>query len=163
MPLAATVRLDFIDAKGKTSFTKVRIPTGFALADYTQFGFGIAQSIANISDCRITNVSFCLGIDLSGATIKAAASVLSDIAQKAIVGFGTAVSGFRTLMKIPAIVESKIVLGSDTVDQTDADWAAFLTAMEDGIVVTGGTISPCDIRENDVTTTEYAREFFRKK
>lgn len=163
MALAVTIRIDVIDAKAKTSFTKVRVPLGFSLADYTQAAFGIAQSIANIIDTRITGISVCLGIDLSSATIKATPSVLSDIAQKAIVGFGTAVAGFRTKMKIPAIAESKIILGSDSVDQADAAWAAFLTVMEDGLVVTGGTVTPTDQRENDITATEYARELFRKK
>lgn len=163
MVLAVSLRLDFIDGKGKTSFTKVRIPNGFSISDYGEFGVSMGQLIANLSNGRITNVSFSVGIDLSGATIKAVASGLSDIAQKAFYGFSTAVSGFRTKMKIPALSESKVIVGSDALDQSDADIAAFITAMEVGIVVTGGTIQPTDTRANDIVSTDYARETFRKK
>jgi len=163
MVLAVSLRLDFIDNKGKTSFTKVKVPNGFSISDYGEFGVAMGQLLANISTGRISNVSFSVGIDLSGATIKAVASGLSDIAQKAFFGFSTAVAGFRTKMKIPALSEVKVVVGSDTLDQADADVAAFISAMEVGIVVTGGTIQPTDIRENDVISTDYAREIFRKK
>ena len=103
MALAVSVRFDFQDAKGKKSFTKVRVPTGFASTNYAAFAAGMAQFMANISTGQITRVSFCVGIDLSGATIKAVPSGLSDIAQKVIVGFSTAVQGLRTKMKLPAI------------------------------------------------------------
>lgn len=163
MALAVSMRFDFIDAKGKTSFTKVRVPLGFVIADYVEFGQGMAQFLANISTGKITQTSFCVGMDLSGSTIKAVASGLSDIAQKALLGFSTIVAGFRTKLKLPAISEAKVVVGSDTLDLADPDVAAFVSAMEVGIVVTGGTIQPTDIRLNDVSVLDYAREFFRKK
>lgn len=163
MVLAVSMRFDVIDAKGKPSFTKIRIPTGFSVSDYIEFGQGLGQLIANITTIKITRASFCVGVDLSGATIKGVASGLSDIAQKALIGFSTAVAGFRTKLKLPALSETKVVVGSDSIDQADADVAAFLSAMEVGIVVTGGTIQPTDTRGNDVTSTDYAREIFRKK
>lgn len=162
MVLAVAVRFDFIDDKGKSSFTKVRVPTGFSIDQYGEFGVAMAQLIANISNCRITRASFVVGLDLSGATIKAVASGLSDIAQKALMGFSTVVAGLRTKLKLPALSEVKVNVGSDTLDQADPDVAAFITAMENGIAVTGGTVEPTDSRENDVITTDYARELFRK-
>ena len=163
MGLAISVRFDFVDNKGKPSFTKVRVPLGFTISQYIEFGQGMAQLMANISTGQITRASFCAGLDLSGATIKGTPSGLSDIAQKGLFGFSTSVAGFRTKMKIPAISETKVVAGSDTIDQADVDVAAFITAMENGIVVTGGTISPTDQRENDIVSTDYSRELFRKK
>lgn len=161
MPLAVSIRIDIVDAKGKSSFTKVRIPNGFTLAGYSEFAVGIAQLMANISTGRITNVSYCVSLDLSGAVIKSAASGLSDIAQKMLWGFSTAVAGFRTKMKIPAISELKVISGSDAINLADPDVGAFLSAMEIGILVTGGTVQPTDMRQNDITTTDYAREIFR--
>jgi hypothetical protein len=163
MALAVSVRFDFQDQKGKTSFTKVRVPNGFSIAQYTEFAQAMGQLFANLSSARVTGASFCVGLDLSGSTIKAVASGISDIAQKALIGFSTIVAGFRTKLKLPAFSETKVISGSDDIDQSDVDVAAFLTAMENGIVVTGGTVSPTDIRENDVVSTDYSREYFRKK
>lgn len=163
MPLAVSMRFDFTDAKGKTSFTKVKVPTGFTISGYLDFGTIMAGLIADLSNCRLTRASFCVGLDLSSSTIKAVAGGLSDIAQKALFGFSTVVSGLRTKLKMPSISETKMVLGSDVLDQSDADVASFISAMENGIVVTGGTIEPTDLRGNNVSTLNYARELFRKK
>lgn len=163
MVLAVAVRFDLQDDKGKTSFTKIRVPNGFSISQFTEFVQGAAQLMANISTARITRAGFVVSLDLSGATIKGVASGLSDIAQKAMFGFSTVVGGFRTKLKLPCFSESKINAGTDTVDQSDADVAALITAMENGIAVTGGTVEPTDMRENDVNGTDYARELFRKK
>jgi len=163
MALAVSFRFDFVDAKGKPSFTKVRVPTGFTISGYTDFGILMAQLLANLSTCRMTGASFCVGLDLSSSTIKAIPSGLSDIAQKALFGFSTVVSGLRTKMKLPAISESKMVLGSDVLDLSDVDVAGFISAMETGVVVTGGTIEPTDLRGNNISILDYARELFRKK
>jgi len=163
MPLAVSVRFDFIDGEGETSFTKVHVPTGFTIAQYTEFAQSMGQLMANITDGAITGASFCVGIDLSGATIKALVTTGADIAQKALFGFGTALAGFRTKLKLPAFRTALITSGSDAVNQAHADIVAFDAAMENGIVVTGGTVSPCDLRGNDIDSLNYARELFRKK
>lgn len=163
MALAVTVRFDFVDQKSKPSFTKVRIPTGFSITAMTEFAQGMAQLIANISDGRLTRASICVGLSLATATLKATPDSDADIAEKGFFGFGTALAGFRTKMKLPAWNEIYTIAGSDAINQADPNVAAFLAAMEDGLAVTGGTIAPTDIRENDVTTTDYGRELFRKK
>lgn len=161
MALAITCRFDTIDNKGKTSFTKVRIPTGFALADMLDFAVQMAQLLANILTTQITRAGICVSLDLSTSTIKANPLSGADAAQKGFFGFATGVTGFRTRMRLPAFNETLVNAGSDTIDQSDTDVAAFITAMEDGIVVTGGTVSPTDNRENDIVSTDYAREIFR--
>lgn len=162
MVLAVSIRFDVVDAKGKPSFTKVRVPNGFALADYAEFGVAMAQLIATATTGEITRSSFCIDIDLSGATIKALASGLSDVAQRASFGFGTVLAGFRTKLRLPAFSEVKILPASDLVDQADGDVASFVAAMEGGIAVTAGTVAPSDMRENDIDALSYAREQFRK-
>lgn len=161
MALAITCRFDVIDDKGKPSFTKIRIPTGFDLADMLDFAVQAAQLLANIATTKVTRAGVCISLDLSTSTIKANPLTGADAAQKGFFGFATDLTGFRTKMRLPAFNETLVNSGSDTIDQTDTDVAAFLTAEEDGIVVTGGTISPCDNRENDVVSTDYAREIFR--
>lgn len=162
MALAVSIRYDFRDDKGKASFTKIRIPNGFALADYQQFAQAMGQLIADISNCVITRASICIGIDLSTAAIKAAATGLADVAQKAFFQFNTALAGFRNKFKLPTLDELKVNPNSDTINQADVDVAAFIAAMENGIAVPGpATISPSDQRENDITSISFAREHFR--
>ena len=102
----------------------------------------------------MTRASFCFGLDLSTATIKGAPSGVSDVFQKGLFQFNS-LNGF-TSMRLPAISETKVVVGSDAIDTSDADVAAFITAMEDGIVVTGGTISPSDYRVGDISSLKFA-------
>lgn len=162
MALAVSIRFDFVDGKGKPSFTKVNVPNGFSIAQYTEFAQAMAQLITNLTQSRITRAGFSVGLDLSTSTIKAVPNVLSDIAQKVMFGFSTVLAGFRTKMKLPALNEDKVTVGSDALNQADPDVAAFIAAMENGVVVVGGTVSPCDQRENDINNTDYAKELFRK-
>lgn len=161
MAVAVAVRFDFVDSKGKTSFTKIRIPNGFSIADYQEFAQAAAQVISNISVVRITRTSLCFSLDLSTATLRAVAASGADIAQKAYFSFNTATSGFRKRLRIPTLDETKVPVGSDAIDLTDVDVAALVDAMNNGIVVTGGTIAPCDSRTNDLTAVGEAREVFR--
>ena len=163
MALAVSIRYDFRDDKGKTSHTKIRVPNGFALSDYVQFAQSMGQLISDISAGVITRASICIGIDLSTSTLKAAATAFSDIAQKVFFQFNTALAGFRAKMKIPTLKETLVLPGTDAVDQANVDVAAYIAAMENGIAVSGlATISPSDGRENDIVSTAFVREVFRK-
>jgi len=162
MALAVTVRFDLVDDKDKTSFTKIRVPVTFSLAQYAEFGTAAAQLIANISICKITGGSLTFAIDLSGLGLRTVASIASDIAEKAAFIFGTAVTGFAAKLRLPTFNENLVPPGSDAIDLVDADVAAFVAAMEDGIVVTGDTIQPTDDRVNDITGVTQAREVKRR-
>lgn len=163
MALAIAVRFDFQDEKGKTSFTKIRVPTTLSIGQVTQFAVAIAQLISNISQCQITNVSTTFAIDLSSLTLKAGATALADIAQKGYFAFSSTITGFFKRLRIPTFDETKVNAGSDTIDTVDADVAAFVAAMEDGIAVTGGTIQPCTERMQELSALSEAREVFRRK
>jgi len=163
MALAVAIRFDFLDGKGKTSSTKIRVPNGFTIAQYVEAAQAFAELISQFSQCQITNASITVGLDLSSATLRAAALLTSDIYHKARFQFATAVNGFRTAFNLPTFNEAKAVTGSDQIDQADIDVAALIAALENGIVVTGGTIAPTDHRTNDVVSIEHAREIFRKK
>lgn len=162
MALAITVRVEFIDDKGKTSFTKVRVPNGFTLSQYGEFGTALAQLLTDISICRVTGGSLTFSIDLSGLGLRTVAGITADIAEKAAFLFNTAITGLRAKLRIPTFRETLVPPGSDAVDLADVDVAAFKTAMESGIVTTGGTISPTDDRENDITGLTTAREVKRR-
>ncbi|NIT56286.1 MAG: hypothetical protein GWN00_08640 [Aliifodinibius sp.] len=161
MPLAISIRYEFLDESGKTSFTKIRVPNGFSLANYTEFAQAMGQIISDMKVGVLTRAGVCVGLDLSGSTIKAVADIFSDVLQKARVHFASALQGFSGKMLLPAFDELNVVAGSDEIDQTDPDVAAFITAMENGIAVTLGTIAPTDDRENDLTSVLFFREEFK--
>lgn len=163
MALAVSIRFDFVDDKGKTSFTKVYVPNGYTISQYAEFAAGFAQLLANASQAVVTRASVVFSLSLSGATIKAAANFAADVAQKAFFQFRTAVTGFFARMKIPALKETLVNVGSDSIDTDNVSVAAFITAMENGIVSSGVTIQPVDDRGNDIVDTTIAREVFRKK
>lgn len=161
MALAVSIRIDFTDSKGKSSFTKVRVPNGFSISDYLEFAEAISQLMTNMSVAQVTSASVSVALDLSGATIRAVATNVADVAQKAFFQFSSALAGFRKRMRIPTLDETKVPVGTSSIDQADVDVAAFITAMEDGIVTTGGTIDPVDARGNDLVSVSIAEEVFR--
>lgn len=163
MALAVSLRVDFVDAKNKKSFTKIRIPTGFALADYIQFGQGAAQVIANASDAQITGASVCFAVDLSGLGLRTVAIAVSKVARKAVFRFRTAVTGFFAQTIIPTLNETKVGTGSEDIDQIDLDVAALTSALEDGVLVGPTTVTFTNDREMDITALSTAKERFRRR
>lgn len=163
MGLATSINVTFEDDKGKSSVTKIKVPSTFAIADYLEFGEDIGQLLANITNSRITGISVGFGMDLSAiASLKSVASGVCSVGVKMFGLFNTAAS---TLAKwiLPGPLETQVVAGSDDFDQSDAEVAAVITAMEDGIIVTGGTMQFTDGRGNDVTSVSQLKETFRRR
>lgn len=163
MALAITIRFDFQDEAGHTSFTKLRVPTGPSLAQLIEFGQAAGQVWANASDAEITNISLTFTFT-PPAGLKASAVALLDIAQKAAFQFTTAVSGFFAKFRVPVVQDVKFVGGSDDLDVSDPLISPFITLIENGAVVTGpATILFTDGRANPISTLAFAVEQFRKK
>lgn len=154
------VNFAFIDDKGDTSTTKVKIPTGLTIPGIVAFAQSAAQLFADFSTCRVTKVTACIGIDLSGLGLLASPTAQSDVSEKGLFNMRTA-SNTYARMFVPTISESLVVANSDALDPADADVIAFTTALEDGILTTGGTIVPVDTRGNEITEVTEAREFHR--
>lgn len=163
MPLAISVNFTFRDNKKKTATTKVHIPNGFSIAQMTEFAQAAAQVVANISSAKLVNVSLSVGVDLSGATIRAVAGATSDIFTKALISIRSIVAGLFAKQKIPTIADSIVIDGTDQLDTSDAAVAAYITAMEDGILVGAVTVTPRDLRGNPLDEVSNTREIFRKK
>jgi hypothetical protein len=162
MALAVALRIDFIDAKGDTSFTKIRVPSGFSIAQYLEFGAAMCQFISDTSQCLITGASLTFGIDLSGLGLKVAAASVADVFQKGYFAFTSAATGFFKRFRVPTFDEDLVTANSDAIDTVDADVAAFIAANTNGIVVTGTTVQPTTERGHDLTGLSEAREVFRK-
>lgn len=163
MALAVTVNFVIKDAKGKSSTTRVRVPTGFSLSQYIEFGQAMGQIIANMIDGTITEISIGVPLDISGATIKSVANDFADIAKKVFMQFVSTIGGLFGRQNIPTYDESHSVTGSDDVNQSDAAVSAYVALMEAGLTVGLETIHMVDRRGNDIDTLITAREIFRKQ
>jgi len=163
MALAITLRFDTVDDKGKVSSTKLRLPNGFALADYVEFAQASAQLFTNISQGVLTKVGLSFNVDLSGAGLKTVASAVTGVARKLWLRFNTAVTGFQAQTLIPGIRETQVGAGSGDINQADTDVAAVISMFEDGLAVTGGTMTFTNDREHDITAIVSGTERFLKR
>lgn len=67
--------------------------------------------------------------------------------------------GHRVKFNLPCLLESTGQgAGSDSLNLADPEVAALISAFEDGIDVGAVTIQPCDIGENPIVGTLFARE-----
>ncbi len=139
--------------------TTVNLPTGFTLAQFSEFGAAMATLIDAILGGRVESAEICYGVDLSGLTSNVALSS-SDVEEIGSFSFLTT-GGFPVKVNVPCIDELTVAPNSDDLDQADPAIAAYIAAMENGISTTGGTMSPTDVAEDDINTTVYARERFR--
>lgn len=162
MALAVTVNFTILDSKGKSSVTKVRVPTGFSIPQYGEFAVAMAQLISAISQGSITDVSIGLPLNLSAATIRSVAISTANVAEKALFMVRSVVSGLFGKFFLPTYNDSLSVTGSDDIDQADPDVAAYMAILEDGVNTAGGVINPVDLRENDLSSVTEAREIFRR-
>lgn len=148
------------DASGDQATTQVRVGGTPTNAQLNGFGSGWATAINALIAGKIIGAVAKLLANISGLT----ANILSGNADVEHVGkfeFLTD-AGNRVKINIPAL--SEIALGataSDSLDQSNANVAAFITAMETGVAVTGGVIAPCDVGEDDIVEVVFAREAFR--
>lgn len=162
MALAVSLNFTILDAKGKSSITKIRVPVGFSIVQYGECALAFAQLICNITDGVITDVTVSLPINLSGATIRAVASITADVAKKALFFVRSATAGLFTKFFFPTYAESNTVVGSDNLDTTDADVSAMIDILETGINVSGTVVAPRDLRGTSLDAVIETREIFRK-
>lgn len=150
------------DGKGSKSTVTVPLPAATALADAVAF----AQTIWPLIDPLITggNVVARVSQVVSGITSNNPLGG-SDIQEKAKFIFQS-LSPFTKALSLPTFLETKMVPGSDVVDASDADVAAFITGMVSGLDTTGnggsGVIQPCDIRDEDLSAFLTAVEAWGK-
>lgn len=159
MALAFEIIIEYEDEDGDRATHAVEIPTTFTIAQYTEFAQALVQLKDAVSLCRISNCSLGVSADLSGLSN----NLLDESADVEDVGAFQFLSAenFPVNVNIPGLSEVVVAAGSDDIDQAHVNVAPFITAMEDGIAVTGGTIIPCDIGEEDIISLVFARENFR--
>jgi len=160
--LVGTVNFTFKDAKGKESFTRIRIPSTFTFLEYKGFGAAAAQVVANMSTAEITEVSVSIGIDISGLGLNTVAAQFSDWFNKAFIQANNAVSGLIAKFNLPTYDDSHNATGSKNLDPTDADVIALETLITDGVDIGGSLIFPVTVRDEALSVVTIAEETFRK-
>lgn len=152
------------DDKGDKSTIEIPIPSATTLSDVPLFVSAMGDLIEAIVQGGITAAGARIEVDTSGWTD--VASSVADVQEKALFVFRTALNNIKKV-HLPTFPDLLFNAGSDSVDLTDTDVAAFVTAMEDGIDLTGaggtGIVQPSDYRDEDVDHLEKATEAWGKK
>lgn len=158
MPIEIVYTIE--DASGDQSTTSVRVGDSTSATLLAGFATGFATALNNIIGGIIRGAAAFLRQDISGLTDNNLGGN-SDVEQIGKFEFLTE-TGTRVKVNVPCLDEVGVgATTSDAINQADANVAAFIAAMEDGVNVTGALIEPCDIGEGDITEVIFAREAFR--
>lgn len=156
-----TIYFTITDAKGKSSRTELKVPTGYTLPEYIEFAESAAQIIANCILGQITQITISFDVSMVGTSIKSIANNVADIAQKMFFLIRNTAAQLSRL-KIPTMNEQLVLANSDLIDRSDADVAALETALESGLLVTSGaTVLFASNTGLPIGQTEQVREYFR--
>lgn len=162
MAIATRINYTYRDRKGKISTTEVKVPSGTSILDLGLFATEMAQLIDPLLRGALVGMSATISFGLPvGVTMTPFDD--ADVEEKVYAQFLTA-DGW-TKISLPTAEESKCFLPNGDLDTADADVAAWITAMESGIDLTGvggsGIIQPTDSRDTDIEAFDYGYELFR--
>jgi hypothetical protein len=153
MPLAPIITYTITDGDNDPATTSVYVPIGDTLARYQEFAEAHAETIEGMVLGVIQPIArLSVPVDIS-ALVGNTAAATSDVEQLASFQFSDA-NQDPVNINIPARSELDVVIGSDALDTTDVDVAAFITLIEDG----NGTIAPSGIAEDAIGSLVYARK-----
>lgn len=147
------------DDDGDEGTFEVDVLTTPTLAQYTEFAQAYAPLLDAIASGLIRRAELTVPVDVGDLTANIVGA-LSDVQEINSFQFATA-AGRRVNVNIPGTIETQTDPNSDGLDTVDPDIAALISAMLNGIAVTGGTITPSDIDGEDLTSLVYAREAAR--
>lgn len=148
-----------IDDSGERGTYSMNLQIGFSLSQFGEFAASMATLTDALLSGKIESAEICFGVDISGLTSNTALSS-SDVEEYAAFKFAT-VDNLPVNVNIPGIDELIVASGSDDIDLSNADVAAFVSAMENGLATTDGTIQATDVGEKDVDVLVHARERMR--
>ncbi len=144
------------EAKKDATFS-LFMPLGFSIADYLEAAIGIGEFIDFLVKGKIKSIAeLCIVVDISSLTANVA-DVDADVEDIGAFQFTTGLSTLVAL-NIPCLDEAVVLPLTNELDQSNAIVASIIALMETGVSTTGGQILPCDIGEEDVSSTIYARE-----
>lgn len=146
---------DIRDRRNKKASTSVRIVNATE-AQTDAFANAWADAIDNLIGGVIRGAAALLKVDISGLSSNVASSG-SDVEEILECDFRTA-AGNKVIVTIPGILETLINNDTGELNQAAPAAAAFIAMMEDGITAGGTLVQPCDVGNEDIVSTRYARE-----
>lgn len=160
--MTKTVTVTIRDAKGKTARVEANLPTGTGQVTATNFAEDLAVAIYNIISGEVIGLSITDNLDLPGA-IEPGAGSTSDVEEGGLFVFRTE-NNYITKMRVPTLLESHILAGTNTVDLADTDVDTFVDLMVDGLEdIVNGDALPSDSRDDDIVSVASAKEDFRPR
>lgn len=160
MAVAFELIYEVEDDSGDVATTTVKVPTGFSLTQYGEFGAALATALDAILAGKVIGADICTNVDVS-AIVGNSATQDSDVEEVGSFQFATS-EGRKVNVNLPTFDEvNHVAAGTDDIDQANGNVTNFISAMENGLATTGGTIAPCDVGEDDIDTVVFAREKFR--
>lgn len=155
--MAIEIIYTIVDSSGEPATTSVKVADETTIAGLNGFAVGWANALNDIIRGAIRNAIAHLLVNITGLTSNTIISS-SDVEHLGKFQFLTA-AGRRVEVNVPCIAEFTVDTDvADEMDTAQADVAAFLSMMEDGISVSGALIQPCDIGGEDIVSTAFARE-----
>lgn len=156
--MAASIIYSYRDAKGNISTQEVNLSAALSTAQLTGYAQALATLLNAVTTGVITRVGVVISVALPGG-LRVAPLVNSDVEEGAKFQFNT-VSNFRTGFRIPTFSEALIATNSRAVDLENADVAALVNGIVNGLTIGGTVVSPTDKRDSDITALVGANEQF---
>ena len=153
-----SVTLGIQDSAGVPKTVLTRLPSATTLAQAQGFVTSYAALVDTIVGGVVTYAEVTLPLTLPGG-IKSTPDVSSTVHRGGLFGYDNP-SPFKWSQYLPSLVPS--LFTGELVNIGDDDVAAYITAMEDGVTVSGTPIQPTNGYGDDLTTNTTATESFRK-
>lgn len=144
------------DEKGKEATTSVKLSPTASLVDCQEFAEAQATFLDAILYGKVQGAQVNVPVDVSGLTTNLSSGA-DDVENVGSFQFRTG-DNRPVEVNVPCFDEAMVIAGSDGINQSNPAVAAFIAMMTNGLSVTGGTIIPCDVGEDDIVSIEYARE-----
>jgi len=162
MPIPYGIKVQIRDRSGDKATTEFLVTNTHTLIQYNLAIESLVEALDSVIGGVIEKAVLNIPVDMS-ALINNTALGASDVGDLGQFAFRTG-DNRPVKMNVPGLIETLVASDSDDINQAQADVAAFITAMEDGILVTGSIlVAPSNIGESDITTISYARERFRNR
>lgn len=162
--MAVSVYYTMIDGKGKTSTVTIPLPNNTSALNAQAYVLTMAPIIKLLMNGGLYSAGVSYDVSIAGWSGVAAA--ISDVQEKALFSFKTAIGNFYRKMRLPTFIETLINPGTETVDLTDVNVAAFVSAIVDGLDVSAnggtGTIQATTIHSEDLASLVTAVEDWGK-
>ena len=158
--LTTEIFITFADGDGDETTRVFEVPSTVAITDLTPLTTALLGLITPLITGAFRKAGFTVSVTVPALVAQATA----DVQELMVIGARTT-NNFLKRMNVATIDEAKVfVAGTKEADRGDADVDAFLTALTNGIDISGaggsGVVEFSDGRGEDLTTIEYAREEF---